>query len=183
MKLITSRNNPKIKAVRALRQRKFLRVEGIFPVGEAVAAGIPIDALYYAPDLLSSEFARQLLADQAAAGIPCYATTPEVFKTIADRENPQGLLAIARSQLAGLQTFAPDNFPWGVALVAPQDPGNIGAIMRTIDAVGASGLILLDNSADPYHPSAVRASMGALFWHPVVHASYACLWDFCPGDT
>jgi len=76
MKLITSRNNPKIKAVRALRQRKFrqetglFRVEGIFPVGEAVAAGIPIDALYYAPDLLSSEFARQLLADQAAAGIP-----------------------------------------------------------------------------------------------------------------
>ncbi len=59
-----------------------------------------------------------------------------------------------------------------MALVAPQDPGNIGAILRTIDAVGASGLLLLDSSASPYHPNAVRASMGTLFWHPVVQASF-----------
>jgi TrmH family RNA methyltransferase len=59
-----------------------------------------------------------------------------------------------------------------VALVAPQDPGNLGAILRTIDAVGASGLLLLENSVDPYHPTAVRASMGTMFWHPVVKASF-----------
>ena len=59
-----------------------------------------------------------------------------------------------------------------MALVAPQDPGNIGTILRTIDAVGANGLLLLDQSADPYHPSAVRASMGTIFWYPVVQANF-----------
>ena len=59
-----------------------------------------------------------------------------------------------------------------MALVAPQDPGNVGTILRTIDAVGASGLLILDSSVDPYHPGAVRASMGALFWYPVVRASF-----------
>ena len=59
-----------------------------------------------------------------------------------------------------------------MALVAPQDPGNIGAILRTIDAVGASGLLLLGSSADPYHPNAVRASMGAIFWYPTACASF-----------
>lgn len=58
-------------------------------------------------------------------------------------------------------------------MVAPQDPGNIGTVMRSIDAVGADGLILLEGGADPFHPTAVRASMGALFWKPVVQATFA----------
>jgi TrmH family RNA methyltransferase len=62
--------------------------------------------------------------------------------------------------------------PWLTALVNPQDPGNIGTIVRTLDAVGASGLILLDGGADPGHPNAVRASLGALFWLPIVSASF-----------
>jgi len=71
-----------------------------------------------------------------------------------------------------LSDISPVNFDWGVALVAPQDPGNVGTILRTIDAVGASGLLLLDSSVDPTHPTAVRASMGALFWHPVINVSF-----------
>jgi len=58
-------------------------------------------------------------------------------------------------------------------LVAPQDPGNVGSILRTIDAVGAGGLLLLDSGVDAYHPTAVRASMGAIFWYPVVSATFA----------
>ena len=57
-------------------------------------------------------------------------------------------------------------------MVEPQDPGNVGTILRTINAAGASGLILLEDSVDAYHPTAVRASMGALFWHPVVNAEF-----------
>jgi len=78
-----------------------------------------------------------------------------------------------------LSELGPDNFRWGVALFAPQDPGNIGTILRTIDGAGASGLLLLDDpqeglsSADAYHPNAVRASMGTLFWYPVVISSFA----------
>jgi RNA methyltransferase, TrmH family len=183
--IITSRNNARIKQVRALRQRKqreasgsFL-VEGIRPVGEAVAAAAAgrqdcaVEAIYYAPDLLTSQFARNLVEGRTDAGLPCYATSADVFMSIADKENPQGILAVAHWRQSRLVDLDPHTFPWGVALVAPQDPGNIGAILRTVDAVGASGLVLLEGGADPYHTQAVRASMGAIFWHPVAGASFA----------
>jgi len=175
---IVSRNNPKIKQIRSLRQRKgrdktgLFIVEGIRHIGEAVEAGVQFDCLCYAPNLLSSTFAMELVVKQQAQGITCLALDAETFTSLADKENPQGILAVVRKQNWSLDQLHPGNFPWGVALVAPQDPGNIGTILRTIDAVGASGLLLLENSADPYHPSAVRASMGALFWFPVVQASF-----------
>lgn len=193
MDLITSRSNSKIKPVRALRRGKKRResglflVEGIRHVGEAVAAAstftetvapkitasMAVESIFYAPDLLTSDFARALIRRQAAGGIPCYATTADVFISMAGKQHPQGILAVVRSHPFDLTVIEPVNFPWGVALIAPQDPGNVGTILRTIDAVGASGLILLDGGADPYHPSSVRASMGALFWYPIVTASFA----------
>ena len=178
MSTLTSPSNPKIKQVRALRQRKqraaagMYVVEGIHPVGEALSAGASVEYLCYAPDLLTSDFARGLIQQQERRGLPCFPVAKELFSTLADKENPQGLLAVVRQNPAALGDLNPGNFPWGVALVQPQDPGNIGTILRTIDAVGASGLLLLDSSADPYHPSAVRASMGALFWHPLAMASF-----------
>lgn len=179
MSLITSRENPKIKLARALRQRKqrdetgLFLVEGIHHVGEALAAGAQVEYLCYAPELLVSPFAQQLIEQQSARGLACYAVTPEIFASLAEKENPQGLLAVVHQPHLTLDHLTPQHFSLGVALVAPQDPGNVGTILRTIDAVGASGLLLLNSSVDPYHPSAVRASMGALFWHPVVSASFA----------
>jgi len=178
MERITSRSNPRIKDVRSLRQRKarqergLFLVEGIRHVGEAVEAGAPLESIYYAPELLTSDFAREMVHSQAARGLPCFETSPEVFEALAEKENPQGILAVARIHEKCLGDMSARNFPWGVALVSPQDPGNVGAILRTLDAVGASGLLLLDSSVDLYHPSAVRASMGTLFWYPVVHASF-----------
>jgi RNA methyltransferase, TrmH family len=179
MDLISSRNNPKIKQVRALRQRKarqeskLFLVEGIRHVGEAIQAGAAVQAICYAPELLKSEFAQELIQAQERAGVECYAVSAEVFDSLADKENPQGILAVVHQPECRLEDLAPHNFPWGVTLVAPQDPGNLGTILRTIDAVGASGLLLLESSVEPYHPGAVRASMGALFWYPVVMASFA----------
>ncbi len=190
METITSFSNPKIKQARALRQRKarqesgsFL-VEGIRPVGEAAAAAaagrpVAIDMLLYAPYRLESDFALQLLQEQSQAGIPCYPVTAEVFESISEKEHPPGILAIVRLEQPSLDSFTPLNFPWGVALLAPQDPGNLGTILRSIDAVGASGLILVNDplsgrfSCDPYHPAAVRASMGTLFWLPVVSVAFS----------
>jgi len=178
MELISSRNNPKIKQARALQQRKarqeahqFL-VEGIRHVGEAVEAGAEVEAIYYAPELLKSDFALQLVSRQAERGKPCYATSPEVFTSLAEKDNPQGILAVVRQPERRLAELNPGNFSWGVALVAPQDPGNLGAILRTVDAVGASGLLLIESSVDIYHPAAVRASMGALFWYPVIQTTF-----------
>lgn len=178
MEAITSPHNPKIKLARALRQRKarlesgLFLVEGIRPVGEAIQAGAPLEFLLYSPQLLESDFAWQLIREQERQGMPCYPVDAPLFTSLADKENPQGILAVVRAQPADLAQLTPTRFPWGVALVAPQDPGNVGSILRTVDAVGASGLILLEASVDAYHPSAVRASMGALFWHPVAQAPF-----------
>jgi len=177
MSLITSRRNSKIRWARSLRRRKtrqergaFL-VEGIFHVGEAQAAG-RVDSIFYAPETLTSDFAHQLIEAASSRGVDCYAVSAEVFESLSSKDNPQGILAVAHTLDVDLDGLRPENFPWGVALVTPQDPGNVGTILRTIDAVGASGLILLDESVDPTYPSAVRASMGALFWHPVVATSF-----------
>lgn len=183
MAVITSRDNPRIKQIRLLRQRKqrdltsLFVVEGIRHVGEAAqaAAGKPfiqLEDIFYSPGLLNSDFAYQLIQEQSQLGIPCFELPDDLFASLAEKENPQGILAVARHNPISLSEYTSENLPWGVALVEPQDPGNIGTILRTMDAVGASGLLLLDNSADPYHPGAVRASMGALFWYPVLRAAF-----------
>jgi RNA methyltransferase, TrmH family len=176
---LSSRNNPKIKQVRQLRQRKHRQesglfvVEGIRHVGEALHAGAQVEYIVYAEARLTSDFAYQLIQSQQPYGVPCLLVEGEVFDSLAERENPQGILAVVRQLQAALDDLTPANCQWAVALVSPQDPGNIGTILRSMDAVGADALILLDDSADPYHGAAVRASMGALFWLPLVHASFA----------
>jgi RNA methyltransferase, TrmH family len=176
--LITSHSNPKIKQARVLRQRKqrdetgLFLVEGLFHIGEALTAHVAIDSLFYAPDLMDSDFARQLIDRAAADGTACYETTAEIFASLAAKENPQGVIAVVQQRRTLLADLTPQNFPWGVAIVSPQDPGNVGTILRTIDAVGASGLILLDSSVDPHHPTAVRASLGSIFWYPIVSTSF-----------
>ena len=178
METITSRQNAKIKQARALRWRKvreetgLFLVEGIRHVGDAISAGALIERIFYAPDLLTSDFAYGLIQQANKRGVLCYKLSSDVFKSLAEKVGPQGILVVVRQTPTPLAELTPQNFPWGVALMAPQDPGNIGTILRTIDAVGANGLILLDGGTDPWHPTAVRASMGQLFWLPVVQTSF-----------
>ena len=177
--LITSPSNPLIKQARALRQKKsrdesgLFLVEGILHVGEAAQAGWEFESLLYAPERLKSGFGRQLVEKLARDGIRCQPVSESAFESFAEKENPQGIVALARKKSRRLDEFSPQSFCFVTALVSPQDPGNIGAILRTLDAVGADGLILLSGGADPYHPSAVRASMGALFWKPFVQTPFA----------
>ncbi len=178
MNQLTSAANPHIKLLRSLRTRKareetgLCLVEGIRPVGEACEAGAEVSALYYAPDLLTSPYANELILQQAARGAAIYTLSAALFRQIADKDNPQGIIAAVKRPLVALDTLTPADCPWVVALVSPQDPGNIGTILRTMDAAGARGLVLLDEPADPTHPAAVRASMGALFWQPVALAKW-----------
>jgi TrmH family RNA methyltransferase len=175
---VTSKSNPRLKEVRALKQRKaraetgLFVVEGIRHVAEALEADAPVEYLVACPDLLTSPFATNLLNEQRTHGRTIITTTPPVFATLSERENPTGLLAVVRQQRRALDEFSPANLAWGVAVVAPQDPGNLGAIVRTVDAVGAGGVLLLDSGVDPYHPSAVRASLGSLFWVPIAAAAF-----------
>ena len=185
--VITSRQNPKIKQARALYARKgreesgLFLVEGIRHVGEAMQANFPLDHIFYAPELLRSEFAQRMIEHAAARGVPIYETPPDIFNTLAEKDDPQGILAVARQQTTPLASLTPDFHPWLVAAITPQDPGNVGTILRTIDAVGANGLILLDGGADSWHPTAVRASMGALFWVPVAQAGWGEFAEWARG--
>ncbi len=193
MTILTSPSNPKLKQVRLLLQQRKARAasglfvaEGIRHVGEACAAGAAVEYICYAPGLLDSDFAHQLIQQQEAASVPCYPVDEELFASLAEKDNPPGLLAVIRQPQHSLAALAAR--PWLVALVAPQDPGNIGSILRAMDAVGAGGLLLLDDPAhnqhcaDPYHPSAVRASMGALFWIPLVRVDFATFAAWAAGQ-
>jgi len=183
--LITSLGNPLIKQARALRQKKarlesgLFLVEGIHHVGEALEAGWDVDSVFYAPDLLTSGFARDLIdrlslqpqpLDKFSASTQGRPVSAQVMESLADKENPQGILAVVHQRKTQLDAAKP--FKRGVALVSPQDPGNVGTILRTMDAVGADVLFLLDGGVDLYHPVVVRSSMGTLFWKPVVQASF-----------
>jgi TrmH family RNA methyltransferase len=171
--IITSLSNPLIKQARALRQKKarvesgLFLVEGIHHVGEAIEAGWDVESVVYSPELLTSEFARALIGRLGSRPQPVSA---QVMEALAEKENPQGIIALVRQRkisLANLQTPK-----IGVALVSPQDPGNVGTILRTMDAVGVDVLFLLDGGVELYHPTVVRSSMGTLFWKPVIQTSF-----------
>ncbi len=172
---IQSRRNPKIKLARALLRHRAARrehgqfvVEGLRHVGAALEADAAIAFLLWAPQRLTSPFGKRLVTQAAQKGIAVHATTPEVLDSVSPREHSQGVLAVVHAQPARLAQLGAASHPWIAAVTAPQNPGNIGTLLRTLDAVGAQALVLLDGGADPYHPSAVRASMGALFWVPIV---------------
>lgn len=180
--VITSLSNERIKAIRKLQDRKTRResglffVEGLRIVAEAVeqsAAGrAQIETLIAAPQLLTSELGQRLLAEQSANGIPVLEVSAEVFKSISAKEGPQGIAAVMRQRWLALETVRPCAGDVWVALDAVADPGNLGTILRTLDATSGKGVILLDQCTDPYDPAAARGSMGALFTCDLVSASF-----------
>lgn len=175
--LITSPSNPLIKQARALRQKKardesgLFLVEGILHTGEAAAAGWNIETLLVCPQRLKSDYGNELVERLAAQKTPILTVSETAFESFAEKEHPAGIAALVRQKHLPLEQFPP--FALAVALVSPQDPGNIGTILRSIDAAGADGLLLLDGGADPYHPSTIRASMGSLFWKPFISTTFA----------
>jgi RNA methyltransferase, TrmH family len=171
--MITSRSNSLVKQVQALRQRKsrseagLFIVEGVHPVGDAVEAGWDVESILYAPDTLKSNFARNLIS---RVSINSQAVSAQLMESLSDKDNPQGILAVVRQKKIKLDDLV--SVHSGVAIITPQDPGNVGTILRTLDAVKGDALFLLDGGVDPYHPTSVRASMGAIFWTPVIQTDF-----------
>lgn len=176
--MITSSANPTIRQIRALRQRKererdgLFFIEGVRLVGEAIQLGATVEALVVAPELLSSPFAQDLVRQQASAHTRIVEVSAEVFVGLSQKDGPQGLAAVAHQRWCDLPDVCLGPPPGWVALVEPADPGNLGTILRTVDAVGASGVLLLGNATDPYDPAALRASMGAIFAVQLARASF-----------
>ncbi len=176
--IITSLSNPLVKQARSLRQKKaraeteLFLVEGIHHVGEAAEAGWDIQSVLYAPDLLTSDFARDLIARLEKDRVRTQPVSASVMDSLAEKDNPTGLVAVLSQRAQTLAGLPAADVSSAVALVSPQDPGNVGSILRTMDAVGAGALFLLDGGVDVYHPSVVRASMGTIFWKPIIHAEF-----------
>jgi TrmH family RNA methyltransferase len=169
---ISSLKNPRVKLLRSLHMRKYREqtgrylVEGIRIVEEALETGAPVDAIVYAPDLLVSERARALIERVDVS--KRLALSGDVFRTLSDRQDPQGIAAVVRIEERPLASI-----PLGgdlLVIVAHEirDPGNLGALIRTADAVGASGIVVVEPSADVYDPQSVRATMGSLYALPIV---------------
>ena len=175
--MLTSFSNPLIKRIKRLQRKKHRQQEGVFyaeglrVVLAAVDAGAPIETIVYSSELLTSRRAWQMLTEQQAAGTACVEVAANLFQSISSRDNPVGLGAVIAEQWTPLEEFAarPDDI--FVALVNVSDPGNLGTVLRTADAAGAAGVILAGQSVDPYHPTAVKASMGSLFHVPMALAS------------
>ncbi len=175
--LISSGANPLVKRLRALGERKHRRREGVFfveglqPVWQAVEAGAPIERFVIAPELLVSAPARRLVAEQEARGVPVARLTKALFASLSERDGPTGLGAIIRARTTRLADLTVRPEAPLVALHAISNPGNLGTIIRTADAAGAGGIVLLGETTDPFAPAAVKASMGALFTVPIAHVA------------
>jgi TrmH family RNA methyltransferase len=175
---ITSSANPRIKWLRKLRERKFRQesgcfyAEGLRIVVEAVRQGAIIETLVVSPELLTSSIGLELVEDQRRKGTEVLEVPAEIFQSFAFKDAPVGLAGVIRQQWLTLDEIQPDSVDSWVALDEIADPGNLGTILRTHDAVGGKGVILLGHATDPYDPTAARASMGALFSQQLVKASF-----------
>jgi len=173
--LITSAANPLVKRIRALRAPKERRrqgaffVEGVQPVWRAYDGGADIEALVVAPDLVVGSPSAALVESVRRGGGTVAELSVDVFGAISDRNGPSGVAAIVRMPSTTTASLAVQPTSVVVGLHDIANPGNLGTIIRTADSFGAAGVVLIGETADPYAPAAVRASMGSLFSLPVVH--------------
>lgn len=186
--IITSFANQKVKLIRKLEHKKHRQetglffIEGLRTVGEAIQTLAPIEALIIAPELLVSDFGRELADHPTLEHIDKIEVSAEIYHKIAHKEGPQGIGAIVRQTWLPLEQIDVGEDDVWVALDAISDPGNLGTIMRTADAVGGCGIILLGRSTDPYDPTAVKASMGSIFSLELVQAEWKPFFDWCKDN-
>jgi TrmH family RNA methyltransferase len=175
--LITSAANPIARRMRALGLRKQRRaegacvVEGIRPVWQALEHGAELEMLIVAPDLLSSDPARGMVEQARQSGVQVALFAAALFERLAERDHPSGLAAIVRTPRRTLDGMFVHRDGIFLAVDGAGNPGNLGTILRTMDAVGGRGVILVGHATDPYHPTAVKASMGTVFAVPMAEAA------------
>lgn len=165
MQVITSKENEMIKNIKKLKEKKYrdqenkFIVEGIKMVQEAILEQASIDKIVICEDCINDGTIEQELLYEIAKK-DCIYVSEKVFESITDVTNPQGILAIINKQNAEEQINYNEDII--VVLDGIQDPGNLGTILRTIDSVGLTQVILSENTADSYNPKVVRSTMGAI---------------------
>ena len=166
---LTSPANPTLKALRALHEKKYRRADGRFLaeglriVAEAVETGVVPEVLVFAEGRAAHPLVARLIAATEGGGGQAIATTPDLLGRLTLKDNPQAVVGVFRAHPTPLEQLDPTAAGLWLVVEAVKDPGNLGTILRTGDAVGAGGVILLDDCCDAYGTEAVRASMGAIF--------------------
>ena len=205
MELITSVNNQRVKDIADLKQKKYRMESGLFfaeglrAVQEAAQYAEVTDLFFTAAE---EKKLTEILNAAKEKGARLYQADDKVMAKLSDTKTPQGVLAVIRIPEQSLQKLRPgvmlriadkqnqsarvetDNNAPVIILDRIQDPGNLGTIIRTADAVGALGIILLEGCVDAYSPKVVRASMGSLFHLPVVQEIFpeeALTWCYRHG--
>lgn len=180
---ITGLSNPTVKSLRALRDTRLRKREGRFLaeglrlLTDARESGLLPQTLVMAEGRDPHPLLAALEADVIAAGGEILEVSEAVLEKITGKENPQAVAGIFPEFDTALSRIDRESAPVWLVAQALRDPGNLGTMLRTGDAVGAGGLILIDDCADPFSVEAVRASMGAIFTQKVVRARWE---DFIP---
>lgn len=172
--VITSLQNERIKAIRALEMRKARKETDLF-VAEGAALIVTAREHGHLPRTLVFQtgtadhgVARGLVQWALAEGAEVLEVSEAVLGKLAAKDNPQSLLAVYPQRWAPPPTEELEPSTVWVALDEVRDPGNLGTIVRTVDAVGAAGVMLVGTCCDPFSREAVRATMGSIFTVPIV---------------
>jgi RNA methyltransferase, TrmH family len=175
---VTAFSNSTVKLLRSLRDKKARREHGLFLaeglriLTEARDSGRLPEIVAFSAEGSRHPLAAEIIAATEAAGGDAIETTPHILSKMSGKDNPQMLLGAYRQPTTSLDEIDRAASPLWICAQALRDPGNIGTILRTGDAVGAGGLILIDDCADPFSVEAVRASMGAIFTQQVATAPW-----------
>jgi TrmH family RNA methyltransferase len=177
VKEVTSLANPIIKDIKALSDKKTreqsgtFMAEGLKLVIDAIELGWTIRTLVYAKAAKAKPLVGQMAAKTVASGGLVLEVSEKVLSSVTRRDNPQMVVGIFESRWKPLRDIRPGNGETWIALDRVRDPGNLGTIIRTADAAGASGVILVGETTDPFSLETVRATMGSVFAMPVTRAT------------
>lgn len=177
VKEITSLSNPIVKDIKGLALKKFrdqqnaFLAEGLKLVIDALDLGWTIRTLIFAKSGRGNAAVEKVAARTVAAGGLVLEVSEKVLAAITRRDNPQMVVGVFTQRYLPLKDIRPSGEEVWVALDRVRDPGNLGTVIRTADAVGASGVILVGETTDPFSIETVRATMGSVFAVPVAKAS------------
>jgi TrmH family RNA methyltransferase len=177
VKEVTSLSNPLVKDIKALALKKFrdqnnaFMAEGLKLVIDALDLGWEIRTLIFAKAGRGNAAVEKVAARTVAAGGDVLEVSVKVLSSITRRDNPQMVVGVFTQRLVPLKDIRPARGDVWVALDRVRDPGNLGTVIRTVDAVGAKGVILVGDTTDPFSLETVRATMGSIFAVPVAKTS------------
>lgn len=177
-RLITAFSNPLVKRVRSLREKRHRREEGLFLaeglriLTEAREAGRIPRYIFFAAESAGHPLVRALVHATEAAGGEAIETDRDILHKLSGKDNPQTVIGVYDEFTVPLAEIDRTTASIWIVAQSLRDPGNLGTILRTGDAVGAGGLVLVDDCVDPFSVEAVRASMGALFTQKIAQARW-----------